>query len=148
MKTKSKSKPCPKCHKNDMVIPIVYGFPGPELFEEAEKGLVKLGGCCCSLSVDHNKQMLWGSGVAISMRASTQKITTPCRRSKAHDDGLPCVIAYLPCLSTGRRRKFRFLKFDEAICLSGNMELIASSPCFVHAAHSDHGDYRRKNNIW
>jgi hypothetical protein len=29
-----------------MVIPIVYGFPSHELFEEAEKGLVKLGGCC------------------------------------------------------------------------------------------------------
>jgi len=29
-----------------MVIPIVYGYPGPELFEQAEKGLVKLGGCC------------------------------------------------------------------------------------------------------
>ena len=36
---------CPICSKKEL-IPIVYGFPGPELFEESEKGLVKLGGCC------------------------------------------------------------------------------------------------------
>lgn len=36
---------CPLCNKKEL-IPIVYGFPGPELFEESEKGLVKLGGCC------------------------------------------------------------------------------------------------------
>jgi hypothetical protein len=27
------------------VVPIVYGMPGPELFEQAERGDVVLGGC-------------------------------------------------------------------------------------------------------
>jgi hypothetical protein len=30
------------------VVPIVYGFPGSELAEDAEEGLVVLGGCCVS----------------------------------------------------------------------------------------------------
>ena len=47
MKSKSKHTPvCPVCNQSDMVIPIVYGFPGEKLFEESKKGLVKLGGCC------------------------------------------------------------------------------------------------------
>lgn len=35
---------CPKCNKNDGVD-IVYGMPSPELAEQAEKGLIALGGC-------------------------------------------------------------------------------------------------------
>ena len=35
----------PRCHKSDQVIRIVYGFPEPEMMEDAYKGLVKLGGC-------------------------------------------------------------------------------------------------------
>lgn len=35
---------CPKC-KSDSVVPIIYGYPGPELWKEEEKGNVKLGGC-------------------------------------------------------------------------------------------------------
>ena len=42
--TKRKRK-CPSC-KSEHVIPIVYGLPGLELAEEAEKGHVELGGCC------------------------------------------------------------------------------------------------------
>ena len=38
-------KKCPKCSSKN-VIPIVYGLPSPELFEKAEAGKVKLGGCC------------------------------------------------------------------------------------------------------
>lgn len=38
-------KQCPKCGSKNSV-PIVYCMPGPELFEEAEAGKVKLGGCC------------------------------------------------------------------------------------------------------
>ncbi len=38
-------KQCPKCDSKN-AIPIVYGFPAPELFEKAEVGKVKLGGCC------------------------------------------------------------------------------------------------------
>ena len=35
---------CPKC--GDQLIEIVYGMPGPELFEASERGEVILGGCC------------------------------------------------------------------------------------------------------
>jgi len=49
--TKRKRK-CPSC-KSEHVIPIVYGLPGWELAEEAEKGHVELGGCC----VDANNQI-------------------------------------------------------------------------------------------
>lgn len=35
---------CPKCKKRTGVD-IVYGMPSPELFEQAEQGLVALGGC-------------------------------------------------------------------------------------------------------
>ena len=38
-------KQCPKCGSKNSV-PILYGFPAPELFEKAEAGKVKLGGCC------------------------------------------------------------------------------------------------------
>ena len=40
-----KDKTCPVCKKNDGVIQILYGLPGEELFNEAEQGKVKLGGC-------------------------------------------------------------------------------------------------------
>jgi hypothetical protein len=42
---KSRSKPCPKCGSLD-VVPIEYGYPGPEMMDAAEKGLIELGGCC------------------------------------------------------------------------------------------------------
>ncbi|OLT30759.1 hypothetical protein BJF79_38230 [Actinomadura sp. CNU-125] len=35
---------CPHCG-GGAPIPIVYGLPGPDLFEEAERGEVALGGC-------------------------------------------------------------------------------------------------------
>ena len=35
---------CPHCG-SARVIPIVYGLPGPELFQAAERGEVALGGC-------------------------------------------------------------------------------------------------------
>jgi hypothetical protein len=35
---------CSNCGSKD-ILPIVYGLPAPETFEEAEKGLIKLGGC-------------------------------------------------------------------------------------------------------
>ncbi len=37
---------CPECDAGKNVIPIVYGKPGRELMERAERGEVKLGGCC------------------------------------------------------------------------------------------------------
>ena len=35
---------CPRCGSED-VLPIVYGYPGPELDEESLAGRVVLGGC-------------------------------------------------------------------------------------------------------
>ena len=36
---------CPRCG-SPAVIPIAYGLPaGPEVFEEAERGELELGGC-------------------------------------------------------------------------------------------------------
>ncbi len=37
---------CPECDAGKSIIPIVYGKPGRELMERAERGEVKLGGCC------------------------------------------------------------------------------------------------------
>lgn len=42
---RKRSKPCPKCGSLD-VVPIEYGYPGPETMEAAERGLIELGGCC------------------------------------------------------------------------------------------------------
>lgn len=36
---------CPVCDKNDQVIKIIYGYPGPDLLQNANEGKVKLGGC-------------------------------------------------------------------------------------------------------
>ena len=44
MKKRSMGR-CPKCGSTD-TIPIVYGMPGKELFEAAERGELSLGGCC------------------------------------------------------------------------------------------------------
>ena len=41
-----KIKICPNCKSTKKVIPIVYGMPGWELGKQAEKGKIKLGGCC------------------------------------------------------------------------------------------------------
>ena len=43
---------CPKC--GGKVVKIVYGEPCPELFEQAERKEVILGGCCINL--DGNPQ--------------------------------------------------------------------------------------------
>ena len=47
------NKICPICKKSDKVIPIVYGFPSPELVKEAKKGKVRLGGCQVSFCMPH-----------------------------------------------------------------------------------------------
>ena len=43
---------CPKC--GGKVVKIVYGMPAPELYEQAERKEVVLGGCCINL--DGNPQ--------------------------------------------------------------------------------------------
>lgn len=35
---------CPQNH-TDSIIPIIYGFPGKETFQQADSGLVAIGGC-------------------------------------------------------------------------------------------------------
>ena len=35
---------CPKCDSTD-IVPIVYGYPGPELMEDSALRKVELGGC-------------------------------------------------------------------------------------------------------
>jgi molybdenum cofactor cytidylyltransferase len=46
-------KTCPVCRRSDEVVSVIYGMPSHELFLEAERGLVRLGGCCVS---DENPQ--------------------------------------------------------------------------------------------
>jgi len=38
---------CPRCGEMS-VVPIVYGMPGPGMFQQYERGEVLLGGCCIS----------------------------------------------------------------------------------------------------
>ena len=40
----SAPRACPTC--GEAGVPIVYGLPGPELVEEADRGAIILGGCC------------------------------------------------------------------------------------------------------
>jgi hypothetical protein len=39
---------CPACAADIEPLPIVYGYPSSELFNEAEAGRVQLGGCVIS----------------------------------------------------------------------------------------------------
>ena len=43
MRRKFKTKKCRKC--GSLKIPIIYGFPSPEVFEMVTGGRAKLGGC-------------------------------------------------------------------------------------------------------
>jgi len=36
---------CPTCRKFVIPIPIAYGYPSHDLFEDADAGRVQLGGC-------------------------------------------------------------------------------------------------------
>ena len=44
---KEKKEKCPSCGSTD-IVRIAYGYPGPEMVEEAEKGTIVLGGCVIS----------------------------------------------------------------------------------------------------
>ena len=44
MRSKRHIRDCPNCHSRD-VVPILYGYPGPEVMEESQEGKVHLGGC-------------------------------------------------------------------------------------------------------
>lgn len=43
--SRRRGRPCPRCGSRD-TIPIVFGYPGPELIAAAQQGEVVLGGCC------------------------------------------------------------------------------------------------------
>ncbi|MBK7131083.1 MAG: hypothetical protein IPM74_11270 [Crocinitomicaceae bacterium] len=43
----TKNPTCPHQHQ-DSIIPIVYGYPSEELFNQSDSGLVMLGGCMIS----------------------------------------------------------------------------------------------------
>lgn len=45
--SKNEAERCPKCGERK-VLPIVYGLPGEDLFEAAERKEVFLGGCVIS----------------------------------------------------------------------------------------------------
>ncbi len=60
----SDSAICPFC--GAPAVEIVYGYPSPDLFDEAERGDVVLGGCivddsnpthCCTGTRSHNFKM-------------------------------------------------------------------------------------------
>ena len=38
-------KICPRCGESVKPVPIVYGLPGVDLWEQAQRGDVRLGGC-------------------------------------------------------------------------------------------------------
>ena len=49
--SKAKSAPvCPRC--GHAMVPLVYGLPGPDLFDAAQRGEVVLGGCVLPMSRD------------------------------------------------------------------------------------------------
>ena len=40
-----KNRSCPKCSSAKDVVPIEYGYPGVDLWEDEQSGRVRLGGC-------------------------------------------------------------------------------------------------------
>lgn len=44
MTTSTTHPPCPRCGSTD-AIRILYGYPAFEMFEAAERGEIRLGGC-------------------------------------------------------------------------------------------------------
>lgn len=50
---KQRSLKCPTC--GAPTLPIIYGMPDSELFEQAERGEVVLGGCCLPMGDQANR---------------------------------------------------------------------------------------------
>ena len=47
VRRRSKRPRCPYCRLDDeIIVPIIYGTPGPDLIEQSQRGEVALGGCC------------------------------------------------------------------------------------------------------
>ena len=43
------NKKCPSCNSIN-VVPIMYGYPGPEAVSDSDRGKVHLGGCIVDFS--------------------------------------------------------------------------------------------------
>jgi len=43
------SKKCPSCNSIN-IVPIMYGYPGPEAVSDSDRGKVHLGGCIVDFS--------------------------------------------------------------------------------------------------
>ena len=67
-------KKCPKCGEG--LLEIVYGMPGPELFEASERGEVVLGGCCIT-----------GDDPAYHCKKCKKDYSRDLKRSFESDDG-------------------------------------------------------------
>lgn len=44
-------KYCPRCKSNN-IIPIIYGYPTAEMFDDSDNDKCILGGCCISSTED------------------------------------------------------------------------------------------------
>ena len=56
IRVSSEIKVCEKCR--DKVVPIVYGYPSPETFKKAERGEIKLGGCCIDVPFEELEDLV------------------------------------------------------------------------------------------
>ena len=45
MEESAEPRLCPRCGESVKPVPIVYGLPGPEMIEQAERRQIRLGGC-------------------------------------------------------------------------------------------------------
>lgn len=61
--------PCPSC-KQRTGVRIMYGYPSEELFQEAGRGEVALGGCCRPLGAPDRQCLACGRRWAGGARAS------------------------------------------------------------------------------
>jgi hypothetical protein len=43
--------PCPTCGSTD-IGPVLYGFPGPEMWSASREGRIRLGGCVIGPQAD------------------------------------------------------------------------------------------------
>lgn len=47
---------CPKCNSSH-IIPIIYGYPDNEMFEDSNNDECILGGCCISINESDEKSL-------------------------------------------------------------------------------------------
>ena len=47
---------CPKCNSNN-IIPIIYGYPTQEMFQDSDNDKCILGGCCIAADEETEKSL-------------------------------------------------------------------------------------------